>query len=118
MTSTTTASGEKEVGYSWGYSGGWGIIHPSRNLLLAERPLKEPVTGPEAGEKGSLGKAEMLKTETLNAERAIANFNPPGKAANRLDEVKGRMLRETPGSGGSGKFYGKMLGICFWGEGR
>jgi hypothetical protein len=38
-------------------------------------------------------KAEMLKTETLKAERAIANSNQTGKAANRLDEVKGRMLR-------------------------
>jgi hypothetical protein len=34
-----------------------------------------------AGEKGSLGKAEMLKTETL----------------------KGRMLRWTPGFGGIGR---------------
>ena len=44
-------------------------------------------------DKGDLGKAEMLKTETLNAERAIANSNQTGKAANRMDEVKGRMLR-------------------------
>jgi len=56
--------------------------------------------GPEGGEMGGLGRAEMLKTEmlkteTLNAERAIANSNPPGKAANRLDEVKGGMLRRT-----------------------
>ena len=42
---------------------------------------------------GRLGRAEMLKTETLKAERAIANSNQTGKAANRLDEVKGRMLR-------------------------
>jgi hypothetical protein len=52
--------------------------------------LKEPVTGPEAGEKGvaggkgDLGKAEMLKTETL----------------------KGRMLRRAPESGGIGRFHG------------
>jgi hypothetical protein len=48
------------------------------------------VTGPEAGEKGvagkkgNLGKAEMLKTETL----------------------KGRMLHWTPESGGIGRFHG------------
>ena len=49
--------------------------------------MKEPVAGPEAGEKGvagkkgSLGRAEMLKTETL----------------------KGRMLRRTPGCGEIGR---------------
>jgi hypothetical protein len=43
--------------------------------------------------KGRVDKAEMQKTETLNAERAIANSNQTGKAANRMDEVKGRMLR-------------------------
>jgi hypothetical protein len=35
-----------------------------------------------------LCKPEMLITETLNAGRARADFNPPGKAANRLDEIK------------------------------
>jgi hypothetical protein len=51
--------------------------------------LKERVAGPEAEKKGGdFGKAEML-----NAERAIANSSQTGKAANRLDEVKGRMLR-------------------------
>jgi hypothetical protein len=38
-----------------------------------------------AGEKGSLGRAEMLKTETL----------------------KGRMLRWTPGFGRIGRFHGR-----------
>ena len=61
-----------------------------------------------AGEKGDLGKAEMLKTETLNAERAIANSNQTGKAANRLDEVKGRILRWTPRFGD----FGRILS-CF-----
>jgi hypothetical protein len=37
-----------------------------------------------AGEKGDLGKAEMLKTETL----------------------KGRMLRWTPRIGGNGRIHG------------
>jgi hypothetical protein len=51
--------------------------------------LKETVTGPEAGkkgvagEKGDLGKAEMLKTETL----------------------EGRMLRWTPESAGIGRIH-------------
>jgi hypothetical protein len=57
----------------------------------------------EEGEEGDLGKAEILKTETLNAERAIANSSQTGKAANRLDEVKGRMLRWTPRFGGIGR---------------
>jgi ribosomal protein L29 len=43
-----------------------------------------------------MGKAEMLKTETLKAERAIANSNQTGKAPNRLDEVKRRIARLTP----------------------
>ncbi len=55
---------------------------------------------------GDLGKAEMLKTETLKAERAIANSNQTGKAPNRLDEVKGRMLRWTPRFGGIGRIHG------------
>lgn len=53
-----------------------------------------------------MGKAEVLKTEKPNAERAIANSSQTGKAANRLDEVKGRMLRRTPGFGGIGRIYG------------
>ncbi len=48
------------------------------------RPLREPVAREKgvAGEKGDLGKAEMLKTETL----------------------KGRMLGKTPRLAGSGEF--------------
>ena len=56
--------------------------------------MKERVAGTEAG-KGDLGKAEML-----NAERAVANATRTDKAANRLDEVKGSMLRGTPESDG------------------
>jgi hypothetical protein len=41
----------------------------------------------------------MLKTETLNAGRAIANSSQTSKAANRMDEVKGRMLRKKPAIG-------------------
>ena len=63
--------------------------------------MKEPVAGPEAGEKGDLG-----KDETLNAEKAIANCSQTGKAANSLDEVKGRMLRRTPESGEIGRIHG------------
>jgi len=48
------------------------------------------------GEKASLGNAEML-----NAERAIANTKTIGEAANRSDGVKRRMLRRTPGLGGT-----------------
>ena len=59
-----------------------------------------------SGEKGRLGKAENLKIETLNAGRAIANSSQTGKAANRLDEVKGRMLRWTPGLGRIERFHG------------
>lgn len=44
-------------------------------------------------------------TETLNAERAIASSNQPGKAANRLDEVNGGMLRRTPLNGGIDTIY-------------
>jgi hypothetical protein len=59
---------------------------------------------------GDLGKVEMLKTETLNAERAIANSNQPGKSANRFDGVKERMLRKTPRSGGIGRIHGAFHG--------
>jgi hypothetical protein len=45
--------------------------------------LKEPVAGPAAGKRGDLGRAEMLKTETL----------------------KGRMLHWTLGFGGIGKIH-------------
>jgi hypothetical protein len=45
------------------------------------KAVERAVAGPEAGKKGDLGKAEMLKTETL----------------------KGRMLRRTPESGGIGR---------------
>jgi hypothetical protein len=51
----------------------------------------------------------MLKTETLNAERAIANSNQTGKAANRMDEVKGRMLRRPPRLVRSGEFTAKFI---------
>jgi hypothetical protein len=41
----------------------------------------------------------------LNAEGAIANSSQTGKAANRLDEVKGRVLRRTQEFGEIRRIY-------------
>ena len=42
----------------------------------------------------------MLKTETLNAERTITNSGQTGRAANRMDMVKGKLFRrDGAGSG-------------------
>jgi len=76
--------------------------------------MQEPVSGPEAG-GGCGGKGGLGKAETQNAERAIANSSQTGKAANRLDEVKGRMPRSTPVNGCLGRFHGGFHAVIMTG---
>lgn len=38
-------------------------------------------------------RSDKVKAETRNAERAIANHQPIGNAAKRIDEVKTEMLK-------------------------
>jgi hypothetical protein len=84
-----------------------------KELLLGCRPLKEPVTGPDggemgvAGEEGSLGKAEMLKTETLKG-RMLRRTRELAETGD-FTAISIRRKRSSPG-----RFSKILFGGCFF----
>ena len=69
-----------------------------REPEAAERPLHGSPALRKIFKQGAAlasadGRSRKGKTETLNAERAIANSKTTGKAANRMDAVKTETLK-------------------------